>query len=280
MSVNLSKQVTAGGRVNLTKEFGHVTEYTIGLGWDVNRYDGADYDLDLMAFMLGADGKVLSPQHFVFYGSSVMDNMGRKCDPQFSLVHTGDNRTGAGEGDDEQMLLNLAKVDPRCQKIVFAAVIYENGTNLTFGQVDNAFLRLVDTRSGAELLRSDISNNYSSEKALIFAEVFRNGGDWTYRAVLQGYNAGLVRMCQEYGFTAGYDNGQTQYGVQPQQGQSTPYGVQPIQGQYGAQPIQGQYGAQPIQGQYGTQPQQGQYGAQPQMGQYGTQHNGVRIRRQ
>lgn len=200
MSVNLGK----GRKINLSKEFAGVSKYHIGLGWDVNRYDGGDYDLDAMAFMITANGKVINDNYMVFYGSQTKDEQGRSCDPEKSLIHTGDNRTGSGDGDDEVLILDTALVNPQIEKIVIAVNIFnENPSNvITFGQVENAFIRICNEATGEELVRTDLSEDYDAETALVFAEFYRHNGDWKYTPVCQGYKDGLVALCNSYGIDA------------------------------------------------------------------------------
>jgi tellurium resistance protein TerD len=189
MSVSLSK----GGNVSLTKEAGGtLTAVTVGLGWDVRTTTGADFDLDASALMCGADGKVLSDGHFVFFNNLKS--------PDGSVAHTGDNLTGEGEGDDEQLTVNLAGVPAECDKIVFPVTIYDaESRGQSFGQVKNAFIRVVNDANRTELARYDLSEDASTETAMIFGEVYRNGAEWKFRAVGQGYASGLRGIATDFG---------------------------------------------------------------------------------
>jgi len=190
MAVSLAK----GGNVSLTKEAGPagLTAATVGLGWDVRTTTGADFDLDASALGVTAEGRVLSDKHFVFYGNLVSADG--------SIEHTGDNLTGEGEGDDEQIKLNLAAMPAEVDKIVFAVSIYDaDARGQNFGQVRNAFIRVVNQGDGSELARFDLSEDASTETAMIFGEVYRNGADWKFRAVGQGYASGLAGIAKDYG---------------------------------------------------------------------------------
>lgn len=188
MGVSLSK----GGNVSLTKEAPGLTSMMVGLGWDPRTTTGADFDLDASAILVGPAGKVLSDQHFIFF-----NNLNS---PEGSVKHQGDNLTGAGEGDDEQVLVELNLVPPECDKIVFPVSIYEAETrNQNFGQVRNAFIRIVNQAGGAEIARYDLSEDASTETAMVFGEVYRNGPEWKFRAVGQGYTNGLRGIAVDYG---------------------------------------------------------------------------------
>jgi tellurium resistance protein TerD len=189
VAVNLTK----GGNVSLTKEAGGtLSAVTVGLGWDARTTDGAAFDLDASAILVKADGKVLSDKHFVFYGNL--------ASPENAVVHSGDNLTGAGAGDDEQIKVSLGTVPADVDKIVFPVSVYEadkHGQN--FGQVRNAFIRVVNDADGSELARYDLSEDASTETAMVFGELYRNGAEWKFRAVGQGYSAGLRGIAQDYG---------------------------------------------------------------------------------
>jgi tellurium resistance protein TerD len=190
VSVILSK----GGNVSLTKEAGSagLAAVVVGLGWDVRTTTGVDYDLDASALLCGANGKVLSDNHFVFYNNLTS--------PDGTVVHTGDNRTGAGEGDDEQINVNLADMAPEVEKIVIPVSIDDavaRGQN--FGQVSNAFIRVVNQANNTELARFDLSEDASVETAMIYGELYRHQGDWKFRAVGQGYASGLAGIIKDYG---------------------------------------------------------------------------------
>jgi tellurium resistance protein TerD len=188
MSVSLTK----GGNVNLTKQAPGLTAVTVGLGWDVRTTTGADFDLDASAIVCGTDGKVLSDKNFVFFNNLT--------NPAGTVEHTGDNRTGTGTGDDEQIKVNLATLDAEATKVVFQVSIYDaDGRGQSFGQVSNAFIRVVNQAGGAELARYDLSEDASTETAMIFGELYRHGGEWKFRAVGQGYASGLAGIASDYG---------------------------------------------------------------------------------
>ncbi|GAA4670315.1 TerD family protein [Gordonia humi] len=188
MSVSLAK----GGNVSLSKEAPGLTSVTIGLGWDERTTTGADFDLDGSALLLGANGKVLSDQHFVFYNNL--------RSPDGSVEHTGDNLTGEGDGDDESINIDLAALDPNVQSIVFPVSIHEaDARGQSFGQVSNAFIRVVNRADGAEVARYDLSEDASGETAMLFGEVYRRGAEWKFRAIGQGYASGLAGIARDYG---------------------------------------------------------------------------------
>ncbi len=193
MSVVLSK----GGNVSLTKEAGAagLSAVVVGLGWDVRTTTGVDYDLDASALLCGADGKVLSDNHFVFYNNLTS--------PDGAVEHTGDNRTGEGEGDDEQIKVNLALLGPEVQKIMIPVSIDDADTRgQNFGQVSNAFIRVVNQANDSELARFDLSEDASTETAMIYGELYRNGAEWKFRAVGQGYASGLRGIIMDFGINA------------------------------------------------------------------------------
>ena len=188
MSVSLSK----GGNVSLTKIAPSLTAVLVGLGWDTRTTTGADFDLDASALLCGADGKVLSDDYFVFFNNLKS--------PDGSVEHTGDNLTGAGEGDDEAVKVDLRTVPAEVQKIVFPVSIYEADTRAqSFGQVVNAFIRVVDQANNTELARYDLSEDASTETAMVFGELYRNAAEWKFRAVGQGYASGLAGIARDYG---------------------------------------------------------------------------------
>ncbi|MET7621466.1 TerD family protein [Streptomyces sp. NPDC005408] len=188
MGVSLSK----GGNVSLTKEAPGLTAVIVGLGWDVRSTTGTDFDLDASALLVDVNGKVVSDQHFVFFNNLKS--------PDGSVEHTGDNLTGEGEGDDEQIKVNLAGVLPEVDKIVFPVSIHEGESRQqSFGQVRNAFIRVVNQAGGAELARYDLSEDASTETAMVFGELYRNGAEWKFRAVGQGYASGLRGIAQDFG---------------------------------------------------------------------------------
>ena len=192
MSVSLNK----GGNVSLTKIAPALTSVSIGLGWDTRTTSGADFDLDASALVCGADRRVLSDQHFVFYNNL--------RSPDGSVEHTGDNLTGEGEGDDETINVELSLVPAHVERIVFPVSIHDADVRRqSFGQVLNAFIRVVDRVTGAEVTRYDLSEDASSETAMIFGELYRHSGEWKFRAVGQGYASGLAGIARDYGVNVG-----------------------------------------------------------------------------
>ena len=192
MSVSLAK----GGNVSLTKMAPSLTAVAVGLGWDVRTTTGADFDLDASALVCGADGKVIDDAHFVFFNNLKS--------PDGSVEHTGDNLTGEGEGDDESINVNLASVPANVDKVVFPVSIYDaDNRGQSFGQVTNAFIRVVDRANGTELARYDLSEDASTETAMIFGELYRHSGEWKFRAMGQGYASGLRGIAQDYGVNVG-----------------------------------------------------------------------------
>ncbi len=188
MVVSLKK----GGKMSLSKEAPELRKVLVGLGWDARATDGVDFDLDASAFLLNATGKVRSEYDFIFY-----NQLKSQCG---SVQHTGDNRTGAGEGDDEAILIDLNKVPLEVQKITFAVTIHEAiQRKQNFGQVGNAFIRLVDAETNAEVARYDLAEDASTETAMIFGEIYRHGSEWKFGAVGQGYIGGLEAICCNYG---------------------------------------------------------------------------------
>ncbi len=165
----------------------------VGLGWDTNKYDGgADFDLDAAAFLLAANGKVASDSDFVFYGNLKHSSGG--------VEHMGDNLTGEGDGDDEQIKVNLAAVPASVDKIGFTVTIYEaESRKQNFGQVSNAYIRIVDETSNAELIRYDLGEDFSVETAVVVGELYRNNGEWKFNAIGSGFQGGLKALCQNYG---------------------------------------------------------------------------------
>ncbi|MFQ1003892.1 TerD family protein [Modestobacter sp. SSW1-42] len=192
MGVSLAK----GGNVSLTKEAPGLTAAVVGLGWDARTTSGSAFDLDASALLVNSVGRVLSDEHFVFFNNLVS--------PDGSVEHTGDNTTGLGDGDDEAIRVGLAAVPPDVDKIVFAVSIYEaDARRQSFGQVRNAYIRVVDADDGVELARYDLSEDASTETAMIFGEVYRRGGEWKFRAVGQGYQSGLAGIATEFGVNVG-----------------------------------------------------------------------------
>ena len=192
MSVSLTK----GGNVSLTKQAPNIRAVMVGLGWDERSTTGAAFDLDASALLLNASGKILSDSHFVFFNNLES--------PEGSVKHTGDNLDGSGEGDDESILVDLTAVPAECHKIVFPVSIYEaHERSQSFGQVRNAYIRVVDQDNGTELTRYDLTEDASTETAMIFGELYRHQGEWKFRAVGQGYASGLAGIARDYGVNVG-----------------------------------------------------------------------------
>ena len=188
MSISLTK----GGNVSLTKEAPGLSAVVVGLGWDARTTTGADFDLDASAIGVNAAGAVASPQHFVFFNNL--------ASPEGAIRHTGDNLTGAGDGDDEQIVLDLAGMPAEVDKVVFPVSIYDGeGRGQSFGQVRNAFIRIVNQGDGSEIARFDLSEDASTETAMVFGEIYRNKAEWKFRAVGQGYSSGLTGIARDYG---------------------------------------------------------------------------------
>ncbi|NRD72868.1 TerD family protein [Shewanella sp. VB17] len=192
MSVSLSK----GGNVSLEKVAPGMVKMIIGLGWDSRATDGVDFDLDASVFLLAESGKVVDDNSFIFY-----NNMKSVCQ---SVEHTGDNTTGEGDGDDESIKVDLSKVPANVNKLAVAVTIHDAAArNQNFGQVSNAFIRIQDEATGTEAARYDLSEDYSTETAMIFGEVYRHNGAWKFKAIGQGFNGGLKPLAQEYGVNIG-----------------------------------------------------------------------------
>ncbi|MGP7795527.1 TerD family protein [Sphingomonas sp. CLY1604] len=192
MSVSLAK----GGNVSLSKEEPGLTHILIGLGWDTRTTDGTDFDLDASAFLLGAGDKVRSDADFIFYNNL------RSTDG--SVEHTGDNRTGEGDGDDEALKVELGKVPADVQRIAVSVTIHDGeARRQSFGMVSNAFIRVVNDITGREIARYDLTEDASTETAMIFGEVYRHNGEWKFRAVGQGFKGGLAPMARNYGVNVG-----------------------------------------------------------------------------
>ena len=188
MAVSLKK----GQKVDLTKTNPGLKEVLIGLGWDTNKYDGgSDFDLDAAAFLLNGTGKVNSDGDFVFYG-----NLKHASG---SVEHLGDNLTGAGEGDDEEIVIDLSKVPADVEKIDFTVTIYEaEERKQNFGQVENAFIRVINKANGEELIRYDLGEDFSIETAVVIGELYRNKGEWKFNAIGSGFQGGLASLCKNY----------------------------------------------------------------------------------
>lgn len=188
MAISLTK----GGNVNLSKEAPTLTNMAVGLGWNPRATDGQAFDLDAVAFLVNESGKVRADADFIFF-NNLKSSDG-------AVEHTGDNRTGEGDGDDEVIKVDLTKVPADVSKVVFCAVIYEGqARNQNFGQVANAYIRIVNTQGGAEVARYDLSEDSSTETAMIFGELYKNNGEWKFRAVGQGFAGGLGPLAASYG---------------------------------------------------------------------------------
>lgn len=188
MAVSLSK----GGNVSLEKADPGIKKVLVGLGWDVRATDGAAFDLDASCFMLGTNGKVRSDADFIFYNNL------KSADG--SIEHTGDNRTGEGEGDDEAIRVNLVQIPADIQKLAIAVTIHEaDKRHQNFGQVSNAFIRIVNEETGKEVARFDLSEDASTNTAMIFGELYRHNNEWKFKAVGQGFDGGLGPMAKNFG---------------------------------------------------------------------------------
>ncbi|MCG8700791.1 MAG: TerD family protein [Bacteroidales bacterium] len=191
MAVNLTK----GQKVDLTKGNTGLNNIVVGLGWDVNKYDGDnEFDLDASAYILGANGKVRSDEDMIFFNNTNGANG--------AVVHTGDNLTGEGEGDDEQIKIDLSKVPDDVEKVSFAITIHEaTERNQNFGQVSNAFVRIVDESKNEELIRYDLGEDFSIETAIIVGELYKHNSEWKFAAIGAGYQGGLAAVCTDFGVT-------------------------------------------------------------------------------
>ena len=188
MAVSLSK----GGNVSLSKEAPGLTKIAVGLGWDTRATDGKDFDLDASLFLLTEAGKVRSDADFIFYNN--------KTDAAGSIEHQGDNLTGEGEGDDEQVKVMLNQVPADIAKLSVAVTIHEaDSRGQNFGMVSNAFMRVVNDETGAEIARYDLSEDASTETAMIFGEIYRNAGEWKFKAIGQGFAGGLGPLARNFG---------------------------------------------------------------------------------
>lgn len=188
MAVSLTK----GGNISLSKTDPTLKNLIVGLGWDARPTDGADFDLDASAFMVKEDGKVRSDNDFIFYNQTKS-----ACG---SVEHTGDNRTGAGDGDDESLIVLLDKIPADIQRVVFVVTIHEAEVRKqNFGQVSHAFVRVVNKDSNSEVARYDLSEDASIETAMIFGEIYKHGTEWKFKAVGQGYSGGLAALARQYG---------------------------------------------------------------------------------
>ena len=188
MAISLNK----GGNLSLSKSDPGLKKISVGLGWDVRETEGVDFDLDASCFLTGETGKVRSDADFIFYNQLQT--------PDGTVRHTGDNLTGEGEGDDESIIVDLSAISPDIFKLVFGVTIHDapaRGQN--FGQVSAAFIRVVNVDTGNEIVRYDLSEDASTETAMIFGEVYRNAGEWKFRAVGQGFAGGLGPMAKSFG---------------------------------------------------------------------------------
>jgi len=192
MPVSLQK----GQKVSLTKGNPGLKKVVVGLGWDVNQFDtGGDFDLDAAAFLLTDSGKVSRQEDFIYFGNLTH--------PSGSVQHMGDNLTGAGEGDYEQIRVDLSKVPEHITKIAFTVTIYEpEQRRQNFGQINNAFIRIYNEDTGEEMLRYDLGEDFSIETAAVFGEVYKNGSEWKFNAIGSGYQGGLKALCTQYGIDA------------------------------------------------------------------------------
>ena len=189
MPINLQK----GQKVDLTKGNPSLKNIMVGLGWDVNAFDsGADFDLDAAAFMVGENGKCPTEREFIFYGN-LEHNSG-------AVKHMGDNLTGGGDGDDEQIEVDLTIIPANVSRVVFTVTIYDAELRRqNFGQVSNAFIRIVDTATGSELIRYDLGEDFSIETAVVVGELYRHNGEWKVNAIGSGFQGGLAALCGHYG---------------------------------------------------------------------------------
>ncbi|KPF85604.1 chemical-damaging agent resistance protein C [alpha proteobacterium AAP38] len=192
MPVSLSK----GGNVSLSKEAPGLAAILVGLGWDARATDGAAFDLDASVFLLNETGKVRSDADFVFYNNKIGGNG--------SVEHTGDNRTGAGDGDDESVKIDLTKVPVDVTKVAFSVTIHEADTRRqNFGMVSKAYIRVVNQAGGTEIARYDLSEDSSTETAMIFGELYRHNSEWKFKAIGQGFAGGLGPLAVNYGVNIG-----------------------------------------------------------------------------
>lgn len=189
MSISLSK----GQRIDLTKTNPGLTKVIIGLGWDTNKYSGGkDFDLDASAFLADGSGKVQNDLEFIFYNNLKS--------PNGAVEHTGDNRTGEGDGDDEQMIIDFSLLPSHVEKIGITVTIHDSdGRHQNFGQVSNAFVRVVNADNSEEVLRYDLGEDFSVETAVVVCELYKHGQDWKFNAIGSGFSGGLAALCKNYG---------------------------------------------------------------------------------
>ncbi|MER2527748.1 MAG: TerD family protein [Candidatus Competibacter denitrificans] len=192
MAISLQK----GGNVSLSKQVPGLKRVRFGLGWDLRKTDGSAFDLDASAFVLNADGKVLSDQHFVFYNNPK--------DPSGAVAHQGDNRTGEGAGDDEVIEITLDSMEANTAKVAFVVTIHDaDARKQNFGQVSNAYIRALNAEGDQEIARYDLSEDASTETAMIFGELYRNNDEWKFKAIGQGYAGGLAAVARDFGVNLG-----------------------------------------------------------------------------
>ncbi len=189
MAVSLSK----GQKVSLTKDNPGLTNVIVGLGWDTNSFDtGSAFDLDAAAFMVGDNGRCPSDKEFIFYGN--------RNHPSGAVIHLGDNTTGAGDGDDEQIKIDLSKIPAEVSRIAFTVTIHQaDERRQNFGQVSNSFIRIYNEANGQELMRYDLGEDFSIETAAVFGELYKNNGEWKFNAIGSGYQGGLAALCGNFG---------------------------------------------------------------------------------
>lgn len=181
-----------GQKVDLTKGNAGLKKILVGLGWDTNKYDGDDFDLDTSAFLLDKNGKVTTDKDFVFFNNLVH--------PSGAVKHMGDNLTGSGDGDDEQIIVDLAKIPENIEKIAFTVTIYEADSRMqNFGMVSNAYIRMSNEETGEEMIRYDLGEDYSTETSMVLGELYRHNGEWKFNAISAGYAGGLTALCNGYG---------------------------------------------------------------------------------
>lgn len=191
MPINLSK----GQKVDLTKGNPGLKKVLVGLGWSLNEYHGADFDLDAAAFMLGTNGKCLTEKEFIFY-----NNLKHSSE---SVEHMGDNLTGGSGSDDEQIRIDLTRVPANVERIAFTVTIFEaDRRNQNFGQVENAYIRLVDEQTDREVVRYDLTEEFSIETAIVVGELYKHKGEWKFNAIGSGFRGGLKALCAHYGIDA------------------------------------------------------------------------------
>ena len=192
MAISLTK----GQNVSLSKTDPSLNNVLVGLGWDARSTDGQDFDLDASVFMATENAKVPSDSYFIFYNQLVS--------PCGGVEHTGDNLTGDGDGDDESVIVRLDKVESNIKSLFITVTIHDaEARRQNFGQVSNAFVRIVNNDTGDEIVRFDLSEDYSTETAMVFGEIYRHNGEWKFRAIGQGYAGGLYALCKQYGVNVG-----------------------------------------------------------------------------